>query len=52
LSGREPALSVEEPVREISAAPRHPINAAWIVFGNGELKGLLELMAVLALLDG
>ena len=51
LSRREPALSVEEPVREISAAPRDPINAAWIVFGNGELEGLLELMAVLACLD-
>jgi hypothetical protein len=29
-----------------------PINAAWIVFGNGELEGLLEPMAVLAWLDG
>jgi hypothetical protein len=40
------------PVRQISATPRYPINAAWIVFGNGELEGLLEPMAVLAWLDG
>jgi hypothetical protein len=38
----------EEPVQETSAALRDPINAAWIVFGNGELEGLLGLMAVLA----
>jgi hypothetical protein len=41
-------MSIEEPVREISAAARDSINAAWIVFGNGEPEGLLELMAVLA----
>jgi hypothetical protein len=28
------------------------INAAWIVFGNGELEDLVQLMAVLAWLDG